>query len=375
MAAYASGERPLIPLHRLTLSSSGDELAVRRAIDRVFGSGRFVRGHEINEFETELAGFLGVDHVVGVASGSDALELSLRAVGIGPNHRVITVPNAGYYATAAICAVGATPVLVDVNPVDALIDVELLQRALSEGGDGVVLTHLYGDASRGPHVAALCRSAGVPLIEDCAQSVGAEVNGVRAGALGDIAAMSFYPTKNLAALGDGGAIATNAVHFADQVRQRAHHGWSRRFEVVEEGGNSRLDEMQAAILRERLPLLDVAARRRRDIWSTYREAVGGSTARMVGEATTASHSVHLAVMTMPNRDRVREHLCAAGVEADVHYPIPDHHQPLWRSRFPVPSLPVSQDLAGSVLTIPCYSNLTDSEVERVASAVKRAVSA
>ncbi len=375
MAAYASGNLPGIPLHRLTLSSSGDELAVRRAIDRVFGSGRFVRGREVNEFEAELAGFLGVEHVVGVASGSDALELSLRALEVGTGQRVVTVANAGYYATAAICAVGATPVLVDVNPVDALIDVELLQRALSEGVDAVVLTHLYGDASRAPQVAALCSSAGVPLIEDCAQSVGAEVNGARAGAFGAVAAMSFYPTKNLAALGDGGAIVTSDAGLAATVRQRAHHGWDRRFEVVTDGGNSRLDEIQAAILRERLPLLDRANGRRRDIWLAYRDAVGGSTAQMVGDATSGSHSVHLAVMTSPNRDRVRENLRTVGVEADVHYPIPDHHQPLWQSRFPVPSLPVTEGFAQSVLTVPCHPTLSDAEVERVASALRVAVMA
>ena len=372
MAAYASGDQPPIAMHRPWPVDSDDAHAVRRAMERVLVSGRFVRGGEVSGFEVELGDFLGVEHVVGVASGSDALELSLRALGIGIGHRVVTVANACYYSTAAICVVGATPVLVDVDPVDALIDVVQLQQVLG-GVDAVVLTHLYGDASRGPQVAALCRAAGVPLIEDCAQSVGAEVNGVRAGALGDIAAMSFYPTKNLAALGDGGAVVTNDAGLAATVRQRAHHGWGRRFEVVAEGGNSRLDELQAAILRERLPLLDRANGRRREIWSAYREAVGGSTARMVGEATSASHAAHLAVTRVENRDLVREHLAAADVESDVHYPIPDHHQPLWQSRFSVPRLPVTEGVAQSVLTVPCYSSLTDAEVERVASALKFAV--
>ena len=370
MAAYASGGEPMIALQSPGLGAE-EESFVRDALERVLASGSFVRGSEVASLEAELAHYLGVEHVVGVGSGSDALELSLRALGMAAGCRVVTVANAGYYATAAICSAGAVPVLVDVDDADALMDCDELERAISTGVDAVVVTHLYGNASRAEAVANVCRRARVPLVEDCAQSAGAQIGERRAGSIGDIAAMSFYPTKNLAALGDGGAVATSNDELAVRVRRLAHHGWGRRFEVVADGRNSRLDDIQAAVVRARLPHLDQWNSRRREIWLHYRDAIGGSMVEMVGDARGLHHVAHLAVVRVSGRDRVRARLRDEGIATDVHYPIPDHHQPRWREIHPCPSLPVTEAWSEQVLTVPCRPSLTDGEVERVAAALAR----
>ena len=373
MAAYAFDDHRPIALQRPAPRLGEESDRIRGAIERVLASGRFVRGPEVDFFESELGRAFGVDHVIGVGSGSDALELSLRALGIGRGCRVVTVANAGYYATAAICRVGAEPVFVDTDRNDALIDGEHLERALANGVDAVVLTHLYGNAGRVSLVAEACRRAGVPLVEDCAQAAGALVEGRAAGAWGEIAAMSFYPTKNLAALGDGGAVLTSDTALADRVRQMANHGWGRRFEVLVEGGNSRLDEVQAAILRVRLATLERDNQRRRQIWTFYRDALVGAPARMVGDASTPAHVAHLAVVSTDGRDRVRARMTEWGIETDVHYPIPDHRQPVRGARISRPHLPVTDAMASRVLSIPAHPSLTDADVERVATTLVKSV--
>ena len=350
-------------------------VAVRSAIARVVSSGGYIQGAEVSLLESELAQYLGAEAVVGVACGTDALELSLRALGIGAGHRVATVANAGYYATAAISAVGALPVLVDVDAESLQMDPQRLAAALGAGLDAVILTHLFGDAHLAPTISLLCHDAGVPLIEDCAQSMGATIDGVRAGTFGVLSALSFYPTKNLAALGDGGAVAASDPGLAARVRTSAQHGWGRRFEVMAEGRNSRLDELQAAVVRVRLPLLDSGNQRRREIWSRYSSAVEGTGASMVGDGTSPAHAVHQSVVRVERRDEVRARLLAAGVSSDVHYPVPDHRQPLWRERFPDVELPISEGAAAIVLSIPCHPALSDDDVERVAAALRTAVQA
>lgn len=355
------------------------------AIERVLSSGVLVGGREVQAFEDEFAEYLAADHVIGVGSGSDALEFALRAVGVAPGSRVATVANAGFYATAAILALGALPVFVDVDDRDLQLSQVGLVEALAAGMDALVLTHLFGDATRAGQLVATARAAGVPIVEDCAQAAGATVAGHRVGTLGDAAAFSFYPTKNLAALGDGGAVVTNDSTRAVQVRRMAQHGWRERFEVVQAGRNSRLDAMQAAVLRTRVPHLDEDNRRRRCVWERYAiamEGVGGAGSddaagpRLVGwpqaDRSAGSHVAHLAVIRTADPAAARRLLAGAGVDTAVHYPIPDHRQPVLRAPNRAahgPCLPVTEAAAAQILSIPCFPQLTPAEEGRVAEAL------
>lgn len=354
------------------------------AIDRVLSSGVLVGGNEVQSFEDEFADYLGADHCIGVGNGSDALEFALRSVGVRPGARVVTVANAGFYATAAILALGARPLFVDIDDRDLQMAQVGLAEAMAAGADAVVLTHLFGDAGRAGEVVAAVRAAGVPVVEDCAQAAGAIVGGQRVGTLGDVAAFSFYPTKNLAAIGDGGAVVTDDADRAEGIRRMAQHGWRERFEVVQAGRNSRLDAIQAAVLRTRLPYLDDDNHRRRRIWARYAKALEGVdptgsddlAPRLAGwplsDGISESHVAHLAVLrTVDSAAQARRILAEAGVATAVHYPIPDHRQPVLRAAGEATGgphrLPATEAAAEHILSIPCFPQLTLAEEDRVAA--------
>jgi len=339
------------------------------ALARVLESGRYVLGPEHDLFEVEFAAYLGTASCVGVASGTDALELALRAVGCAEGDEIVASANAGFYATAAARAAGLEVRYADVEPNTLTLSVETVEPALTPATRAVVVTHLYGLLADVEPIAQLCRARGIALVEDCAQAAGARRGGRCAGTFGDAAAFSFYPTKNLAALGDGGAVVSNDDGVAERVRALRQYGWETKYRVTTSGGtNSRLDELQAAVLRVRLPYLDRWNEHRRSIAARYSKVLRppvGSVVAVEGEDYVA----HLAVALVEERDAIQTKLRASGIGTDIHYPIPDHRQPLWRGSFADLRLPVTEHAAEHVLTLPCFPELADNEVDRVCEAL------
>jgi len=340
------------------------------AIARVLDRGWFVLGPEVTAFETQFAQYIGVSKSVSLANGTDALELALRAVGIDKSDQVATVANAGMYTTTALIAIGATPLFLDVDQASRTMTLQECERALGAGVKAIVVTHLYGRAAPDiKAIAALCAHYKTPLIEDCAQAHGAKIDGQMVGSFGDIACFSFYPTKNLGALGDGGAVATNSMQLAETVARLRQYGWSSKYEVtLGSSRNSRLDEMQAAILREFLPLLDGWNERRREIAAQYATAIKNPAVQLPvfnGE----DYVGHLYVIETANPEGLRAHLKANQIASEVHYPIPDYKQPVFGEQFSGIKLATTEKLAATILTLPCYPELTDAQVSEVAEAV------
>jgi dTDP-4-amino-4,6-dideoxygalactose transaminase len=339
--------------------------ACRRVLDR----GWYILGPEVRAFENAFAGYLSVGHCIGVASGTDAIRLALTAVGVKPGHTVATAANAGMYATTALRSVGATPHFLDVDATTYVITLESVHRAIGAGVDAVVATHLYGLAI--PDIAAIakaCRVGGVPLVEDCAQAHGATIDGTHVGTFGDAGCFSFYPTKNLGALGDGGAVVTRDASVAESIGRLRQYGWTDKYTVTTElGANSRLDELQAAILSALLPHLDSDNARRREIAARYNAAITPDV--VCPPQAGAGHVAHLYVIRSKHRNSLQRHLRERQIGSDVHYPIPDHRQPVFAGAFAATGLPVTEMLVDEILTLPCYPEMTDAEVECVIAAV------
>lgn len=357
----------MIPLFSDVVASEGLDLvgAVRGVIDRHW----YVLGKEVTGFEQEFAAHVGVDHCVSVANGTDALEIVLRAFGVGPGDRVVAAANAGFYGSTAIHSIGATPVYVDVEADRLTLSPAALEQALALSPKCVIVTHLYGQMADMPALQRLCRAAGVPLLEDCAQSHGAQLGGRRAGSWGEAACFSFYPTKNLGALGDGGAITTGDGEFAARTRQLRQYGWSTKYQVSVPGGrNSRLDEMQAAILRAKLPRLDQWNAQRRAIARRYNEAFA-SLPLQLPASTGEDHAAHLYVLRTPRRAELRAFLHERGIATDVHYPTPDHRQPAHPNATCAGAMTHTESACEQVLSLPCFPGLPGSDVEAVVDAV------
>jgi dTDP-4-amino-4,6-dideoxygalactose transaminase len=341
------------------------------AIARVLDSGWYVLGQEGRAFEEEFAqAVCGGGFAAGVASGTDAIELALRALGVGHGDEVVTQANTCVPTIAAIERAGATPVLCDVEPDAGTMDPESLARALTPATRAVIPVHLYGQCA---DVDAIREVAGdVPIVEDCAQAHGAALRGRPAGTLGDLAAFSFYPTKNLGGLGDGGAVASPDAELVERVRLLRAYGQTERYLHVEHGVNSRLDELQAAILRVRLPRLAAANERRRTIARTYDAALAQTDARPLARLEDRLHAYHLYVLRVADRDAFQAAMEAAGVQTLIHYPRPVHRQPPYDALGGDVDLSVSERLAGEIVSLPIYPELTDAEVEQVAAAAAAA---
>lgn len=366
-----TAEQP-VPFNDLLRSVVDIRPLLDDAIARVVSSGWFVLGPEHNAFETELADYVGVKHAINVGNGTDALELGLAALGVKAGNVVVTVANAGAYTTTATRLLGAEPVYCDVDEQTLLMSgasLEAALAALDAPPAAIVVTHLYGALAPMAEIVAIAARHGIPVLEDCAQSLGATVNGVKGGSLADIATTSFYPTKNLGALGDGGAVLTNNDQLAENVRRMRQYGWASKYSIESaHGRNSRLDEMQAAILRVKLPLLDAGNQRRREIHARY-EAANQSSVTFVN-SSNESFIGHLAVVVSENRDAVRAQLKTLGIATDVHYPIPDHRQ-----KYPdfIPRempLEVTDWASERVFSLPLFPELTDAEVNRVVAALE-----
>lgn len=342
------------------------QTALNAAIERVLHSGWFVLGPEITAFEEEFAGYCGIPHCVSLANGTDALELALRALGIGHGKTVLTVANAGMYGTVAIIATGATPVYADILPDTFLMDVADLRRMLDrQQVNAVIVTHLYGLLADIPEIVRLAYARGIPVIEDCAQAHGAMLHGRKAGSFGDIGCFSFYPTKNLGALGDGGAIVTSRADIAEKVRQLRQYGWSGKYHADIAGGrNSRLDEIQAAVLRVMLPMLDQWNMRRREIAARYTEKIANPA--VITPAIHAEEYVaHLYVIRAARRDSLKQHLVEAGIPSDIHYPVPDYLQTSCHHLFEGIDKPVTSQACREVLTLPCFPEMSNGEIDMV----------
>lgn len=342
------------------------------AVAKVLAAGRYVLGEEVAAFEHEFSALCGCCHGVGVNSGTDALILALRALAIGIGDEVITVSHTAVAAVAAIVAVGASPVLVDIDPVTFTIDPAAVERAIGPKTRAIVPVHLYGLPADMDAIVAISERHGLKVIEDCAQAAGARHRGRRVGSIGDVGCFSFYPTKNLGAIGDGGMIVTSDAGLAERVRKLRQYGWDEKRISCLDGVNSRLDEIQAAILRAKLPYLDADNARRAEIAEFYGNALAGSELTTPSFPSGREHVYHLYVVRSAAREQTIEALSRAGVAAGVHYPVPVHLQPAFRGRgFDPWPLPQSEKAAAEVLSLPMYPELSYDEIDAVVDAVPK----
>jgi dTDP-3-amino-2,3,6-trideoxy-4-keto-D-glucose/dTDP-3-amino-3,4,6-trideoxy-alpha-D-glucose/dTDP-2,6-dideoxy-D-kanosamine transaminase len=361
-----------IGINDLRRHATATTAAVRGAVDRVLESGWYILGRENDAFEQEFASYCGANHCIGVANGTDAIELGLRALSVQHGSRVVTVANAGYYTLTALNAIGAVPVFADVDERTQLMSLDHLGDLVAQGGiDAVVITHLFGLLHDMDAILRITEPTGVPVFEDCAQAHGASRGGRRAGGFGAAASFSFYPTKNLGALGDAGAVVTQSNDVAGKVRQLRQYGWKSKYEVESSHArNSRLDELQAAILRSKLPALDGWNARRREIAARYSARIRHPRVGcppVYGEEYVA----HLYVVTCDDRQSLRTHLSALQIGTDIHYPIPDYRQLPLLNAFAGINLPVTDKLAQRILTLPCYPELQDEEVSHIIDSINR----
>ena len=361
-------DAPRVPFFCPAGAAFGVDLGA--CLQRVVDSGWYVLGPQVRDFEAAFARHVGVRHALGVANGTDALTLALRALGVQPGQPVVTVANAGCYASTALAQLGAQPLYVDVEPARLTMAPAALAAALAAHPvAAVIVTHLYGQMADMPRLTALCHAAKVPLIEDCAQAHGATLNDRQAGAWGALACFSFYPTKNLGALGDGGAVLTDDQALAERLRALRQYGWTRKYEVTVTGGaNSRLDELQAAVLLAKLPHLDAANASRRAIAARY-SAAFADLPLTCPPPPGPDHVMHLYVVRTPRRAALQAHLTAHGVASDIHSPLADHRQPV-RAAPPLPPLPATDQACAEVLSLPCYPGLTQAQAARVIEAVR-----
>ncbi|MEI8033249.1 MAG: DegT/DnrJ/EryC1/StrS family aminotransferase [Chlorobiaceae bacterium] len=338
------------------------------AVTRVLDGGHYVLGQEVDKLEHDFAAYCGVSHAVGVNSGTDALILTLRALGVGLGDEVITVSHTALATVAAIIATGATPVLVDIDPVYYTIDPECMRRAVTGRTKVVIPVHLYGQCADMDSILEIAKQHRLAVIEDCAQATGAVYKGKRVGSMGDAACFSFYPTKNLGAIGDGGMVVTGNTALALRVRQLRQYGWDDRRRTEEPGLNSRLDEVQAAILNVKLKYLDADNSRRRELAALYEKALSVHNVKLPKVRPETSHVYHLYVIEVNQRDLLVAQLLEAGIGAGVHYPVPAHRHAGYNvcCHLPEAGLPVTETFAGSILSLPIYPELSPGDADEVA---------
>ncbi len=338
--------------------------AIEEAIRRVLASGRAILGPEVEAFEAEFAQYVGVAHAVGVGTGTDAITIALAALEIGPGDEVITVSNAGVPPVAGIRATGATPRFVDVDPDTLLLDPRRLEAALTQRTRAILPVHLYGQPVALDAVLSFAEEHELRVVEDCAQAHGARYRNRHVGGLGDAGCFSFYPTKNLGAYGDGGMCVTNDPDIAERLRSQRTYGYSDQRRSVVEGRNSRLDEIQAAILRVKLLQLDAAVAARRALALRYREGLEGLPFQHPRPTESGEHAYHLFVVQAPNRGLLSRALSAAGVGHGIHYEWAVHQMDAYRD-LAHSELLITEDACERVLSLPLYPGLPMDAVDRV----------
>ncbi len=345
--------------------------SVVAALTRVAESGYYVLGPEVRGFEEKFSHWTGIPHVTGVANGLDALALGLTALGIGPGDEVITTPMTAFATILAITQVGATPVLADIDKETALLSYDSVQRVIGPRTKAVILVHLYGQVAGMDRWVELCDQANIYLIEDCAQSHGARDNGIHCGQFGAFGAFSFYPTKNLGALGDAGALGSTDLELVDTVSTLRNYGQTDRHHHDLAGVNSRLDEIQAAVLTERLAWMDRFTKRRQQIAARYFDELASPLVSLLAPPRTSeNHVYHLFVVTTSARDKFLDHMAQSGVDTLIHYPVSAHRQRALPSVATDPKgLGVAERHAIECVSLPCHPGLSDDDVSQVVDAV------
>jgi dTDP-4-amino-4,6-dideoxygalactose transaminase len=368
----------MIPILDLVRQHKQLEPELEHAIRGVLEGGAFINGRNVAAFEEELATYLGASHAVGLNSGTDALHLALRALDIGPGDEVITTPFTFVATTEAIGMVGATPVFADIDATTLNIDPSAVAAAVTPRTRAILPVHLYGLPAAMDEIMSIARKHSLAVIEDCAQSIGATIGEARTGTIGTIGAFSFFPSKNLGACGDAGAVVTNDERLAERVRRLRAHGAAVKYYHDELGVNSRLDELQAAILRVKLPHLEEWIERRRTIAAWYTVELGrqpGLTLPVGRPQHAVRHVYHQFTVRVRNRDRVARDLRERGVGTMVYYPVPLHLQGVHTGlRLQEGSFPNAEEAAQEVLSLPMFPELRDTEIDRVVSSVEKVLS-
>ena len=359
-----------VPLNDLSRVDPLIQEQVLGDIGEILRSGWFLKGRFTQALESHLSHMFGNSSITCVANGTDALFIALSALGVGPGTKVATVANAGGYTTGATIRLGALPVFIDVNPNTAQMSASALRTQLQSDQQlaVVVVTHLYGLIGEIIEIANICREFDIPLVEDCAQSFGASLDGKLAGTFGVAATFSFYPTKNLGAFGDAGAIATRDIEVAQKVQSIAQYGWGTRYSVeLSNGVNSRIDEMQAAALVRQLPLIQRNNDIRRDIVHKYSQAL--TSTRKIVMHDDERFVGHLAIMLTDSRESDQSQLASLGITTGIHYPITDNEQPAWKELLGDVQLPNTDKVQQQILTLPCFPGMTSSEINQVVTAL------
>jgi len=370
-----SGPVPMLDLTRYDDALKGD---IARRVAEIFATGRFVMGAALEEFESAFAREVGASHAVGVSSGTDALLVALMALGVGPGDEVITSPFTFFASAGVVARLNAVPVFVDIEPGTFNLDPGKLEAAITEKTRAIQPVHLYGQCADMDTIGEIAVRRGIPVLEDACQAVGARWKERPAGSLGSCAAFSFYPTKNLGAAGDAGAVTTNDPELAALLKSLRMHGSSVTYHHDRVGGNFRMDALQAAVLHAKLSRLSAWNARRREIAARYGERLADAAraGRIVppAEAPGRLHVFHQYVVRVPDRDGVKARLAASGVGGAVFYPVPLHLQECFQALgYREGDLPQSERAAREVLALPVFPELTDEEVERVADAVLAAL--
>lgn len=343
---------------------------IDEAISRVTASGWYILGKEVEAFEREFAAFHSLPYCVGVASGTDALFLALRAAGIQPGDEVITVSHSAVATAAAIEMIGADPVFADIDPVTRCMDPASAEALVTENTTAILPVHIYGHPAAMDRIMAIAKRHRLRVVEDCAQAHGAAINGRLVGTFGDAAAFSFYPTKNLGAIGDGGAVVTRRADIHERLCGLRQYGWKKRRVSEVPGFNSRLDELQAAVLRVKLPRLPADNERRRGIACRYSEALRGSDVRTPAVAGGIRHAMHLYVVETDLREEFESFMEKRGVATARHYPMAIHRQPAYAGRCRGSDLlPATDKLYTRMVTLPLYPELTPQQVDRICDAL------
>jgi dTDP-3-amino-3,4,6-trideoxy-alpha-D-glucose transaminase len=367
----AAGVSTRVPFGDLAGDYRARRAAIDAAVARVLSSGWFILGEEVRRFEEEFAAFLGARHVVACANGTEAIALALAASGAKPGDEVVIPANTCGPTVAGARMAGLRPVLADADSETLTLDAKSAEAAMTPATRFLLPVHLYGGVADLDGLAAVAARGGAALIEDCAQSHGALWKGRPTGGFGRAAAFSFYPSKNLGAYGDGGAVATADADVANRARELRQYGWKRRDRSEAEGWNSRLDELQAAILRAKLPFLEAENARRREIADRYDAALAALPVRRLSSRPGSLPARHLYPIRTAERDRLRERLAADGIETRVHYPEPIHLQPAYAFLGRGPGdFPVAEEASRTVLSLPIHPGLSDAQVEAVASAIR-----
>jgi dTDP-4-amino-4,6-dideoxygalactose transaminase len=356
-----------IPFVDLRIHSASLRREVLGAIEKAVDDCQFILGDAVRSFEEAFAKYCGAEQCVGVANGTDALHLTLRALGIGPGDEVITAANSFIASALAIAYTGASPVFVDVDPTDYTIDVDLLERAITRRTKAILPVHLYGQPADMPAICRVAERHGLPVVQDACQAHGARIDQRGLGAFGAAACYSFYPSKNLGAFGDGGAIVTNDDVLATRVRMLRNYGQQSKNNYSMLGYNSRLDTLQAAVLAVKLRYLELGNHKRRMVAARYQELLNGWEAILPTQRAGTTHVYHLYVVQHCERDAVLAHLQNAAVQCGIHYPAPIHQIESFRSARTVPEgAPVSSRLANRILSLPVFPELSEEQIDTVA---------